>query len=247
MNCPMFTIEQKGRFECATFLGGEGLSLNGVEPVVEMRSDRKFVYIVDDNATFRKTIEGRLQEFGYEVISYPSALHLLDRLPSDEIPSCILLDVRLPGMSGPELQERLVELGSALPIIFLTGYPDIRTTVRTIKAGGEDFLMKPVSSEQLRQSVERAIERHRAALNQKRAREVILSRIAKLTPRERQVFQLIVGGKTNKQMGRLLGATERTIKAHRHRVMEKMQVQTLAELVSLAERIGVASAIEQAV
>jgi FixJ family two-component response regulator len=206
---------------------------------VELRVDRKFVHIVDDNATFRKTLEGRLQQFGYEVFTYPSAQHLMDRLPSDDVPSCILLDVRLPGMSGPELQERLVELGSTLPIIFLTGYSDIPTTVRTIKAGGEDFLIKPVSSEQLLEAVERAITHHNAVLNLKRTREVVLSRIATLTPRERQVFELVIRGKQNKQIALALGGTERTIKAHRHRVMEKMQVRSLAELVSLAERVGV--------
>ena len=156
------------------------------------------MHIVDDNATFRKTIEGRLQQFGYEVATYPSAQHLLDRLPSDNVPSCILLDVRLPGMSGPELQERLNELGSMLPIIFLTGYSDIPTTVRTMKAGGEDFLIKPVSSDDLLQSVERAIARHNAALNMKQMRDAVLSRIATLTPRERQVFELVIRGKTNK-------------------------------------------------
>lgn len=206
---------------------------------MEVRVDRKFVHIVDDNATFRKTIEGRLQQFGYEVFTYPSAQHLMDRLPSDDVPSCILLDVRLPGMSGPELQERLVELGSTLPIIFLTGYSDIPTTVRTIKAGGEDFLIKPVSSEQLLEAVERAITHHNAVLNLKRTREVVLSRIATLTPRERQVFELVIRGKQNKQIALALGATERTVKAHRHRVMEKMQVRSLADLVSLAERAGV--------
>ena len=106
---------------------------------MEVKVDRTLVHIVDDNATFRKTIEGRLQQFGYAVSTYPSAQHLLDRLPSDDAPSCILLDVRMPGMSGPELQVRLGELGSTLPIIFVTGYPDIPTTVRTIKAGGQDF------------------------------------------------------------------------------------------------------------
>lgn len=206
---------------------------------MEVRVGRKFVHIVDDNATFRKTIEGRLQQFGYEVFTYPSAQHLMDRLPSDDVPSCILLDVRLPGMSGPELQERLVELGSTLPIIFLTGYSDIPTTVRTIKAGGEDFLIKPVSSEQLLEAVERAITHHNAVLNLKRTREVVLSRIATLTPRERQVFELVIRGKQNKQIALALGATERTVKAHRHRVMEKMQVRSLADLVSLAERAGV--------
>jgi len=168
-----------------------------------------FVHIVDDNATFRKTIGGRLEQFGYEVSTYPSAQHLLDSLPSDGVPSCILLDVRLPGMSGPELQDRLIELGSTLPIIFLTGYSDIPTTVRTIKAGGQDFLIKPVLSDQLL-----AIAHHNAVLNLKHTRDVVLSHIATLTPRERQVFERLVRGDTNKQAGLALGTTERTIKAH---------------------------------
>ena len=104
---------------------------------LEVRIGPKIVHVVDDNATFRKTIEDHLTQFGFEVVTYPSAQHLLDRLPNDSTPSCILLDVRLPGISGPELQERrLSGLGSTLPIIFVTGFPDIQTTVRTIKAGG---------------------------------------------------------------------------------------------------------------
>jgi len=203
------------------------------------------VHIVDDNATFRKAIERRLKQLGYETSTYPSAQDLLDRLPSDNVPSCILLDVRLPGMSGPELQERLKELGSTLPIIFLSGYSDIPTTVRTMKAGGEDFLIKPVSSDDLLQSVEGAIARHKAALKSKQTLKAVLSLTATLTPRERQVFELVVRGNSNKMVGRALGCTERTIKAHRHRVMEKMQVKSLAELVSIAEWIGIASAAGQ--
>ena len=153
---------------CATLPLADGRRLKAVEAKVGPR----FVHIVEDNATFRKTLEGRLREFGYEVSTYPSAQHLLDRLPSDDVPSCLLLDVRLPGMSGPELQDRLIELGSTLPIIFLTGYSDIPTTVRIIKAGGQDFLIKPVSSEQLREAVGRAIAHHNAVL------KVVLSRIA---------------------------------------------------------------------
>jgi FixJ family two-component response regulator len=206
---------------------------------VELGAGAKRVHVVDDNATFRKTIEGLLRQLGYDVATYPSAQHLLNHSLSDDVPSCILLDVRLPGMSGPELQERLLELGSTLPIIFLTGHTDIATTVRTIKAGGQDFLIKPVSSEQLLQSVQRAIAYHSAVLDLKRTRAVILSRIATLTPRERQVFELVIRGKTNKEIANALGATERTMKAHRHGVMTKMQVRSLVELVSLAERVGV--------
>ena len=142
-------------------------------------------------------------------------------------------------MSGPELQARLNELGSTLPIIFVTGYLDIPTTVRAIKAGGDDFLIKPVSSEQVLQSVERAIAGHGARLNLKQARDLVLTRIATLTPRERQVFELVVRGNSNKAIAKVLGMTVRTVKAHRHRVMEKTQVRSLAELVSVAERGGI--------
>jgi FixJ family two-component response regulator len=204
-----------------------------------------FVHVVDDDASFRKAIERQLKHAGYDVATYASAEHLLDCLPSENIPSCILLDVQIPELSGPELQERLSELGSTLPIIFLTGYPDVRTTVRTIKAGAEDFLTKPVPSNKLLQAVERAIARHNAAYLVKSARAVVLARIGTLTPREREVFELVIRGNINKQVARALGCTERTIKAHRHRVMEKMQVKSLAELVSVAERIGIRSATRQ--
>ena len=190
-------------------------------------------------------MERRLKHAGYEVATYPSALHLLVNLPTESVPSCILLDVRIPGLSGPELQGRLNELGSTLPIIFLTGCADIATTVRTIKAGAADFLIKPVSSDDLLQAVERAIAHHEVMRGLKSKLEVVRAHAAALTPRERQVFGLVIRGDTNKQVARALGCTERTIKAHRHRVMEKMQVRSLAELVSLAERIGIASATEQ--
>ena len=203
------------------------------------------VHIVDDDESFRTAMERRLKHAGYEVVTYASAKHLLDRLPSDSVLGCILLDVRIPGLSGPELHERLIELGSTLPIIFLTGYPDIPTTVRGMKAGADDFLTKPVSSDRLLQAVERAIAHHSAKYRLKNSLDAVRSHIAALTPRERQVFQLVIRGNTNKEVARAIGGTERTIKAHRHRVMEKMQVQSLAELVSLAERVGVLASATQ--
>ena len=201
-----------------------------------------FIHVVDDDTSFRTAIERRLKKAGYEVATYPSAQHLLDRLPDDNAAGCILLDVRIPGLNGPELQTRLSQLGSTLPIVFLTGYTDVPTTVQAIKAGAEDFLTKPVSSEKLLQAIERALAHHEQIRARNGALNVIRARSAALTPREREVFHLVVRGKTNKQIGNALGATERTIKAHRHRVMEKMQVPSLAELVSLAERIGVLDA-----
>jgi FixJ family two-component response regulator len=206
---------------------------------VELGDGLKLVHIVDDDESFRSAMERRLRKAGYEVATYASAEHLLDRLPSETVLGCILLDVRIPGLSGPKLQERLKNLDSTLPIIFLSGYPDIPTTVRTIKAGAEDFLTKPVTSDDLLRAIERAFARHQALRNLRNKLNGGRARIGTLTPRERQVFELVIRGKTNKEVARAIGGTERTIKAHRHRVMEKLQVRSVAELVSLAERAGV--------
>jgi RNA polymerase sigma factor (sigma-70 family) len=190
-------------------------------------------------------MERRVKHAGYEVATYASAQHLLDDLPSEGVPSCLLLDVRIPELSGPELQERLSELGSTLPIIFLTGYLDIRATVRAIKAGADDFLTKPVSSDDLLEAIARALAHQEVTRGLKRKLDQVRAHVAALTPREREVFDLVIRGDTNKQVARALGCTERTIKAHRHRVMEKMQARSLPELVSLAELVGIASAAGQ--
>ena len=197
------------------------------------------VHVVDDDASFRTAVERRLKKAGYAVATYVSAQQLLDHLPDEDQSGCILLDVRIPDLSGPELQDRLGEAGSTLPIVFLTGYGDVPTSVRAIKAGAEDFLTKPVSSEQLLRAVEQAIAHHEVSRGVRRKLDAFRELLATLTPRERQVFERVVQGKINKQIAHQLGATERTIKAHRHRVMEKMKVQSLAELVSIAERLGI--------
>jgi RNA polymerase sigma factor (sigma-70 family) len=196
------------------------------------------IHVVDDDASFRTAIGRRLRAAGYEVATYESAQQFLERLPEQGGPSCILLDVRIPGLTGPELQDRLGELGSTLPIVFLTGYADIPTTVHAIKAGAEDFLTKPVSEDQLLGAVGRALARHQAAGEERSKIDALHALVAKLTPREREVFKLVVRGRMNKQIAHELGATERTIKAHRHRVMEKIGVRSVAELVSLAEHTG---------
>jgi FixJ family two-component response regulator len=196
------------------------------------------IHIVDDDASFLTAMERRLKVAGYDVMTYPSALELLDRFPDESRPGCILLDVQIPDVSGPDLQERLSKLGSTLPIIFLTGHADVPTTVRTIKAGAADFLTKPVSSEQLFHAIAQAMAHHETSRQQRTSLGGFRELLASLTPRERQVFDRVVQGTINKQIAHQLGATERTIKAHRQRVMEKMKVQTLAELVSIAERLG---------
>ena len=197
------------------------------------------VHIVDDDASFRTALERRMRKAGYEVATYASAQQLLDRLPGESGPACILLDVKIPGLSGPDLQQRLVELGSTLPIIFVTGYADVRATVKAIKAGAEDVLTKPITSDQLLPAIERALAHHQTSRGLKARLDELRARLARLTPRETQVFELVVQGKINKQIAQQLGATERTIKAHRHRVMEKMGADSLAELVSTAERLDV--------
>ncbi len=196
------------------------------------------VHVIDDDASFRRAIERRLKFAGYEVETYSSAEQLLDRLPDVEKPGCILLDVQMPGLTGLELQSRLAERDSILPIIFVTAHSDTPTTVRAIKAGAEDFLTKPASAEQLIEAIERAMARFEFTHDLRKEIDAFRVLVATLTPRERQVFSLIVRGKINKQIAYELGTTERTVKAHRHEVMEKMQVNSLAALVSIAERLG---------
>jgi FixJ family two-component response regulator len=176
-----------------------------------------------------------LEVAGHRVITYASAEQLLDQRPDENSPGCILLDVRMRGLSGPELQSRLTEFGSTLPIVFLTGYMDITLTVKVLKAGAHNFFIKPVRSDELLKALEKAIARHETALALKGLR----ARLSTLTPRQRQIFEIIVRGKTNKHAARELGSTERTIKAHRKVIMEKMKVQSLAQLVTIAERLGV--------
>ncbi len=180
---------------------------------------RRTVHIVDDDLSFRTALERLLKYAGYEVAAYASAHQLLDHLP--DVFGCVLLDVRMPGISGPELQGRLSELGSTLPIIFLTGHPDIPTTVTAIKAGADDFLVKPVTPDELLRSIERAFAAHEATRDLQQKLDAVRARIRTLTPRERQVFDLVIRGNTNKGIARAIGGTERTMKAHRHRVMEK--------------------------
>jgi len=200
------------------------------------------VYIVDDDVSFQAAIRRRLQLAGYEVQIYSSAEQFLDQQPNDNNRSgCLLLDVRIPGLSGPELQGRLHEAGSTLPIVFVSGYENIQTTVQTVKAGAEDFLIKPVRSDVLLAAIERAIARHDVSRKLQSELNLLRAHIATLTPRERQVFDLVVRGKINKQIAFALGPTERTIKAHRHMVMEKMDVRSLAELVLIAERLGLSA------
>jgi FixJ family two-component response regulator len=197
------------------------------------------VHIVDDDESFRISTGRLLRACGYAIETYASAEQLLQRLPDGAGPSCILLDIRIPGLSGPELQDQLSARRSRLPIIFLTGHADIRTTVKVMKAGADDLLTKPVTRDELIEAIERAIA-HGRTLQEKNDRISTLQKLLdSLTPRERQVFERVARGKMNKEIGRELGATERTIKAHRSHVMEKLEIASVAELVVIAERLGI--------
>ena len=196
-------------------------------------------HVVDDDASLRTTIKQLLEAAGHRVITYASGQQLLDQRPDENSPGCILLDVRMPGLSGPEVQSRLTEFGSTLPIVFLTGYMDITLTVKALKAGADNFFIKPVRSDELLKALEKAIARHETALALKGELETLRTRLSTLTPRQRQVFEIIVRGKTNKHVARELGSTERTIKAHRQVIMKKMKVQSLVQLVTIAERLGI--------
>jgi FixJ family two-component response regulator len=199
------------------------------------------VYVVDDDASFRTAVRRQLERIGYRVVTYASAEQVLERPPDDSEAGCILLDARMPGLSGSALHSRLRELGSTLPILFLTGYVDVGATVKAIKAGADDVLIKPVKSDELVSAIERALARQRATLAANRESDALRGRLAMLTPRERQVFVLVVQGGTNKHAARELGTSERTIKAHRQKVMEKMKAASLVELVLMGERLGVAA------
>ena len=199
------------------------------------------VYIVDDDVSFHTATRRRLQLAGYEVQVYSSAEQFLDQQRDDNRLGCLLIDVSIPGLGGHGLQAHLYEAGSTLPVVFISGFNDVEIVVHGVKAGAEDFLIKPVTSDVLLAAIERAIARHDVSRKLLSELNVLCARVARLTPRERQVFDLVVRGKINKQIAFALGPTERTIKAHRHRVMEKMNVQSVAELVLIAERLGLSA------
>ena len=195
------------------------------------------VHIVDDDPSFRTAIADLLSACGYQVALYESATQLLDTLPSGS--GCMLLDQQMSGLSGTQLQSRLAQLGNRLPIVFLTGHGDIPTSVQTIKAGAEDFLTKPVRKEKLLAAIDRAIARCEEMQKQDNRISALHSLVSRLTPRERDVFMLLIRGKPHKQIAYALGTSERTVKMHRHRVMHKCQVHSTAELAVIAERLGI--------
>jgi len=199
--------------------------------------DPPVVLVVDDDAAVLKALTRLLRASGYDARPFASAQDYLQASDPDA-PCCIVLDIAMPGISGIELQDQLSGGELEHPIVFLTGHGDVPTSVRAMKAGAVDFLTKPVGDAELIAAIDRAIAQDRAARHARAARAQLDRLVASLTPREREVLGHVVAGRLNKQIAASLGTAEKTIKVHRHRVMEKMQVRTLADLVRVAVRAG---------
>jgi FixJ family two-component response regulator len=196
------------------------------------------VLVVEDDASIRRSLTRLLHSAGYQVETFASAEEFLNRHPVD-VPSCLILDVKLPGLTGLNLQEVIISSGGKMPIIFISAHASIPMSVRAMKLGAVDFLPKPFKAKDLLSAVERALEDNILERKNRHELEVIQARLNHLTSRERQVFWLVVTGKLNKQIAAELGTSEKTIKVHRGRVMRKMAASSLAELVQLAHRLKV--------
>jgi FixJ family two-component response regulator len=194
------------------------------------------VFVVDDDISVRESLESLLRHEGWPVETFTTAQQFLDR-PRASVPSCLVLDVSLPGLNGLELQKRVAAERHDMPIIFITGYGDIPTTVQAMKAGAVEFLTKPFSDEVLLSAVRNALTRSAAVLGREAEIQMLRSRFNELTAREREVMLLVVAGLPNKQIGGELGISEITVKAHRGSMMRKMKADSLPELVSMAGRL----------
>jgi FixJ family two-component response regulator len=195
------------------------------------------IYLVDDDPWFLRALSRRLQAAGYQVEAFGSAEQFLSRRRSEAL-GCVVLDLRMPGPGGLGLQEALAQAEEPLPVVFLTGHGDVTSSVRAMKQGAVDFLTKPVQGDELLAAVEQALARDAAARETRRHQRQWRARYESLTPRERDVFALVVRGLPNKQIADALGTCERTIKAHRGQVMHKMGVQSPAELGRVFEWLG---------
>ena len=206
-----------------------------------MALSTSIVFVVDDDISVRESLELLIRHEGWRPETFSSAQEFLDH-PRVPVPSCLVLDISLPGLNGLELQKRIAMDRTDMPIIFITGHGDVPKTVQAMKAGAVEFLTKPFSDDLLLSAIRQALERSRVVLSYQADMQELRQRQASLTPRERQVMALVVSGLLNKQVAGELGISEITVKAHRGKVMEKMKAGSLADLVKMASRLGVASA-----
>jgi FixJ family two-component response regulator len=203
-------------------------------------SDPEPVHVVDDDASTRRSLARLLGGAGYRVALYSTAEELL-ATAGPALSGCILLDLRLPGASGLELQEQLAERGCTAPVVFLTGHGDVAASVRAMKRGAVDFLQKPVAADELFAAVSAALSRHAAARRQETEINALRALAATLSERQREVWLRVVRGQLNKQIAHDLGIVERTVKLHRAQAMDKLRADSLADLVRIAERLGLAA------
>lgn len=206
-----------------------------------MTEETPIVYVVDDDESMRESLDSLIRSMGFRVSVFASAAEFLNA-PREDAPSCLILDVRLPGLSGIDLQGELKRAGVDVPIIFITGHGDIPMTVKAMKAGAVEFLTKPFREQDLLDAIGQAI---RLDSENRRERGEIVKlqkRFEKLTPREREVMQLVVAGMLNKQIAYRLGVSEITVKIHRGQVVQKMQADSVADLVRMSERLGLPAA-----
>jgi len=202
-----------------------------------MTEHKAAVFVVDDDPSMRRSLDTLLRSVGLDVQLFSSAQEFMSAKRPD-IPSCLVLDVRLPGMSGLTFQEELATTGIALPVVFITGHGDIPMTVRAMKAGAVEFLTKPFDDQVLLDAVHAAIERDRARRQQAAGLTALKARYDELTAREKEVMKLVVSGRVNKQIATALGLSVVTVKVHRGQVMRKMLAKSVAELVRMADRLG---------
>ncbi len=210
----------------------------GIDSQNDMTDSLPTVFVVDDDAAVRKSLVRLLKSAGYRPEGCASAEEFLDRWARDTAPGCVLLDIQMPGLDGLQLQQKLQTATHPIPIIFITGHGDIPMSVKAMKAGAVDFLSKPFRDDDLLDAIQQAILRDRQQRVVRAERDAVAKRYETLTAREREVMALVVRGLLNKQISYELGASEKTIKIHRGRVMDKMKAQSVADLVRAAEKIG---------